>query len=169
MPQTLSYKREHFSGVRSHAWGSAHISYLQQQSITPTDKSNAEYFTVTHCFHPLYQHKFKLVEYYRNWGQAKVSFLDDEGRLSFLPVEWTDLSPPDPFVLLSQGKALFRPGDLIELSEFLKKFAQYRGGEWWEAAFHVLPKICHLCYRKFVQLFWCGRQLISWLIRNNVK
>ena len=121
MLRARSYKNKHFSCVKLPFLGLFHRYYLQLHSITPSGKSNPRYFTVTHCFHPLYKRTFKLVEYYHNWGQKKVSFFNDEGRLTFLPPQWTDIVPQDPFVNLAGGKAYFHYNDLIELSKFLQK------------------------------------------------
>jgi hypothetical protein len=37
-----------------------------------------------------------------------------------IPAAWTSLSEPDPFLFVSNGKALFRPQDLLELSQIIK-------------------------------------------------
>jgi hypothetical protein len=41
------------------------------------------------------------VTYRGNWGDERVYFHDDTGRLVSLPAAWTDLFPSDPFVVLS--------------------------------------------------------------------
>jgi hypothetical protein len=86
----------------------------------PTENSNLEYFTITHCFHPFYKRRFRLVEYSRNWGADKVSFFDDQQALSYLPARWTDRFPPDVFTVFSKGRAYFSTDALIELSAFIK-------------------------------------------------
>ena len=86
----------------------------------PTANSDPQYFTVTHCFHPLYKCKFRLAEYSRNWGENRVYFYDDENALDYLPARWTDLLPPDAFTVFSKGKAYFSIEALIELSAFIK-------------------------------------------------
>ena len=94
----------------------------------PTASSDPEYFTVTHCFHPLYQRRFRLVEYSRNWGTDRVSFLDDEGAVNYLPARWTDRFPPNAFTVFSKGKAYFSVDCLIELSAFIKAIELERKG-----------------------------------------
>lgn len=74
---------------------------------------------MTHPFHPLVGRKFPLVVHARNWGEDRVYFYDDEGRLRSLPSSWTSLGQVDPFVVLSGGRALFRPADLLKLSDLL--------------------------------------------------
>ena len=92
----------------------------------PIESSDPEYFTVTHCFHPLYQRRFRLVEYSRNWGAERVSFFDDERALSYLPARWTDRFPPEAFAFFSKGKAYFSVDGLIELSTFIKGMERER-------------------------------------------
>jgi len=94
---------------------------LQVPCNAPTEKGDRGHFTVTHCFHPLYQRRFRLVEHSRNWGSEKVSFFDDEGALSYLPARWTDQFPLDAFVVFSNGKAHFSIEGLLELSALIKK------------------------------------------------
>ena len=49
-----------------------------------------------------------------------VYFHDDDGRLSSVPTDWTSLSAPDPFLVLSNGRARFRPGDLVRLADLIE-------------------------------------------------
>ena len=76
-------------------------------------------FTVTHPFHPLYGQHFEIVSYYHHWGIYKVTFYDAPGHVRTRPSAWTSLVPPDPFVVLAQGRALFRPDDLLALATLL--------------------------------------------------
>ncbi len=46
-------------------------------------------------------------------------FYDEDERLWSLPTFWTSLGAVDPFVVLSGGRALFRPRDLLRLSELI--------------------------------------------------
>jgi hypothetical protein len=60
------------------------------------------------------------VTYRLNWGEERVYFDDDAGRLCSVPAVWTSLSPPDPFVVVSAGRSHFRVVDLLELSRLLE-------------------------------------------------
>jgi hypothetical protein len=42
-------------------------------------------------------------------------FFDEAQHLRSLPLGWTNLVPPDPFVTISAGRALFRTEDLLRL------------------------------------------------------
>ena len=49
------------------------------------------------------------------WGEDRVYFHDDTGRLRRLPTAWTSVAPPDAFVALSAGRSHFRVEDLLQL------------------------------------------------------
>ena len=68
---------------------------------------------ITHPFHPLLGQRFVFLAYRHNWGEDRVYFHDGDGRLCSVPAQWTDARPPDPFVALAAGRALFRPDDLL--------------------------------------------------------
>ena len=44
-------------------------------------------------------------------------YLSEHGHTAFLPASWTDAGPKDPFVEQSQGRAIARVEDLLELSK----------------------------------------------------
>jgi Family of unknown function (DUF5372) len=50
-----------------------------------------------------------------------VYYRDRTGRMRFLPVRWTTMSTPDPFVLIAEGRAYFRLADLIRLQDQLRE------------------------------------------------
>jgi hypothetical protein len=60
-----------------------------------------------------------LVTFRSGLGAHRVYFYNDEGRLTFLPAEWTDVFPPDPFLEFSQGRAFFAIEGLLELTRYL--------------------------------------------------
>ncbi len=74
---------------------------------------------MVHPFHPWCGREFSLVTCRLNWGEQRVYFHDDDGRLVSIPLSWTSLAPVDPFVNVSAGRAAFRFEDLLELAEFL--------------------------------------------------
>jgi len=81
-------------------------------------------FTITHPFHPLAGHMFPLVVQRLAWGEPRVFFHDAHtGELRSLPTAWTDLAPPDPFVVLAAGRALLRLTDLQALAHLLHAVA----------------------------------------------
>ena len=72
-------------------------------------------FWITHEFHPLYGREFTLVDQRSAWGEERVYFYDDTGRLRRLPAAWTSLASTDAFVGLSAGRSHFRIADLLQL------------------------------------------------------
>ena len=67
----------------------------------------------------------EFVKRRRNWRADRVYVLDDAGELVSLPVEWTDLAPADPFVVVAAGRAPFRTADLLKLAD---EVARLRSG-----------------------------------------
>jgi len=87
----------------------------------PDTAGAARTFQITHPFHPFSGQCFELVSNRWHWGQEWIFFYDDKGQLRSVAVDWTSLCLPDPFVILSNGRAKFRPGDLFRLAELIDK------------------------------------------------
>jgi hypothetical protein len=45
-------------------------------------------------------------------------------RVYSVPASWTDVEGPDPFVILSAGRSLFRFDDLVALSGLIQELRQ---------------------------------------------
>ncbi|MBF0421726.1 MAG: hypothetical protein HQL73_01905 [Magnetococcales bacterium] len=93
-----------------------------------TESSNAavwndqkQTFTITLPFHPLHGQSFELVHLRQNWGEHRAYYQDGDGNLASIPVGWTDIYAPDPFVVMARGRALFRAFDLVELTRFIRE------------------------------------------------
>jgi Family of unknown function (DUF5372) len=76
---------------------------------------------VTHPFHPLFGREFELVTYKKAWGEDRVYFRDDQGRLRHVPVGWTSGQEPDPFRTVAAGRCHFRSEDLLRLVELIER------------------------------------------------
>jgi hypothetical protein len=50
-----------------------------------------------------------------------VYLRDRNGHVASLPIAWTNLVAPDPFLIVSAGKARFRPRDLLELVDLIQR------------------------------------------------
>jgi len=72
-------------------------------------------FRITHVFHPHYGRDFTLVDRRNAWGEDRVFFHDDAGKLRRVPAAWTSAAPPDAFVEISAGRSHFRIEDLLQL------------------------------------------------------
>ena len=76
---------------------------------------------MTHPFHPWFGREFALVTYRLNWGEERVYFHDDAGRLTAIPARWTSVFPADPFVIVSAQRSPFRFAELRELGRLIQQ------------------------------------------------
>lgn len=51
----------------------------------------------------------------QNWGEDRVMFFDEDGRLRSLRSSWTDVDPPDAFAGTAAGRSWLRADDLVGL------------------------------------------------------
>lgn len=88
--------------------------YEPSSASRPDDVT--EVFEVTHPFHPQCGQQVELLASRHNRGEHRVICRDARGRICSLPAGWTSVAPPDPYVVLSAGRSLFRPADLLILA-----------------------------------------------------
>jgi len=55
----------------------------------------------------------------QNWGEDRVMFFDQQGRLRSLPSTWTNVDPPDARTQAAAGRAYLRVDDLLTLGALL--------------------------------------------------
>ncbi len=60
-----------------------------------------------------------MVNHGHAWGEERVYFFDEAGRLISLLASWTSLAAPDPFVVLAAGRSPFRFEDLVRLVDLV--------------------------------------------------
>jgi hypothetical protein len=103
------------------------LARLNELSTIP-DHTNGEHcFTITHPFHPLRDQTFLLLSQRFAWGEERVFFADQEThQVRSLPLAWTNLALPDPFLVVAAGKAVLRFSDLQQLTQFLKEKQTHR-------------------------------------------
>ncbi len=53
------------------------------------------------------------------WGELRVTIELSPGKFVSVPLNWTDLGPPDPYQTIGQGRSWFRVTDLLELAELI--------------------------------------------------
>jgi len=92
---------------------------LSALSNAPLTNNEAGTFKVIHPFHPLYGQSFTLITHTHAWGQDRVYYQDNSGKLCSLPASWTSVLPPDPVIVISGGRSPFRLCDLLDLSRLL--------------------------------------------------
>ena len=60
----------------------------------------------------------------QNWGEDRVMFFDDQGRLRSLLTSWTDVDEPDAFTQCSCGRSWLRTDDLLHLRALVEEIAK---------------------------------------------
>jgi hypothetical protein len=79
--------------------------------------------TVTHPFHPRLGEELELLGYRRSFGNECLDCQDKEGRLTTVPLAWTDAAVVhDPFLVVSAGRSYFRAEDLLQLAELIRRW-----------------------------------------------
>jgi hypothetical protein len=79
-------------------------------------------FTITHPFHPLRGQAFPLLSQRFAWGEERVFFPDPQTHeVRSLPLAWTSLALPDPFLIVADGKAVLCWRDLQQLAQSLRQ------------------------------------------------
>lgn len=78
---------------------------------------------MTHPFHPWLGREFELVTGRRNWDEDRIFFIGPDEQMQSMPAAWTDVGAEDPFVVLANGRCLFKPSDLLKLRQLLDALA----------------------------------------------
>ncbi|HXJ41345.1 MAG TPA: DUF5372 family protein [Bryobacteraceae bacterium] len=72
-----------------------------------------------HPFHPLYQQELDEVGRTRQWGDERVWFRTASGDMRTIPLRFTSLAAPDPYLLWGGGKSWHRVAELVELRRLM--------------------------------------------------
>jgi hypothetical protein len=75
---------------------------------------------ITHPFHPLHGRSFPLLYRGHSGEERWVIVQRPDGSVLRLPIEWTDLRPPDGYGDVARGRSRFRLPDLVRLAESLR-------------------------------------------------
>ena len=104
------------------------------QPSTTAHRDDRGRFRVVHPFHPLAGREFELLGYIQAWGQQQRVLYREAGseRTRSLPAAWTDVVGADPFLVLAEGRSLFRVQELLSLVLLVR---QLRGN----AVSEILP------------------------------
>ena len=95
---------------------------MNELSTTPGKPNGELCFTITHPFHPLSGHTFPLLSQGLAWGEERVFFADPQThQMRSLPLAWTNLALPDPFLVVARGQTVLRWSDLHQFAQFLKQ------------------------------------------------
>ena len=90
-------------------------------STTSQQNFNNQTFRITHPFHPYRDIEFEVERVSRLAYECRVFFYNPKGRRSSVPLQWTDIGPKDPFVVVSAGRSLFRVEDLLGLVRLIEE------------------------------------------------
>ncbi len=98
-----------------------HLVFLDELSTTPNHTNGEQSFSITHPFHPLGGQSFPLLAQRFAWGEERVFFSDPQTHeIRSLPLAWTSLAHPDPFLVTAHGTTVLRFEDLQHLLQALK-------------------------------------------------
>ncbi|MCX9080887.1 MAG: DUF5372 family protein, partial [Candidatus Methanoperedens sp.] len=87
----------------------------------PNPNFEGQMFRIIHPFHPLYGKEFEIIEIRYGWEEERVWFYKQDQKLENLPLAWTNLHPPDPYLDLEECHSPFRVEDLLQLSDIIKE------------------------------------------------
>ena len=88
--------------------------------LTAAVTTDEQQFRITHPFHPL-QGQAPLCVASKQWaGERQFIVRRPDGSLCLVPASWTDFLPPDPYLMIGQGRSHFRVEDLVALADLLR-------------------------------------------------
>ena len=70
-----------------------------------------------------------MIDYRNNWGEDRVCFQDEHGRLDSILASYTDAGGEDPYAAIAEGRAHFRYEDLIEMVRLIARTRGQREGD----------------------------------------
>lgn len=64
--------------------------------------------------------QFEFIDCRLCWNEWRVFYYTADMELAYFPASWTDVGEADPFVTLSEGRAMARVEDLLRLADLVK-------------------------------------------------
>lgn len=83
-----------------------------------------EVFQVTHPFHPLSGKKFEVLRCRKIWGEERVTYLNAKGEARRIPLAWTSLALPDPFLTVSAGRSMLHVKNLLDMVALVREIRE---------------------------------------------
>jgi len=119
------------------------MQIFQPQSLLTASQQDLGHktFRITHPFHPYRDIELETVEVRRLPDECRVFFFNPNGRKSSVPLDWTDIAAPDPFILLSGERTLFRVEDLLGLARLLGEIGKRRPKRRSSAVKPIMPQM----------------------------
>ena len=81
--------------------------------------------SVTHPFHPYGGRQAVCVGMRANRAGKRLLLRFEDGTICSVPPQWTDLTAPDPVVVMGRGRAVARFADLIELASLVARLGSW--------------------------------------------
>ena len=122
--------QQHLHPALTYRWRSSVRSFygtdiLRQQSHSTASHQSLDNktFRIIHPFHPYRNIEFEIDHIKRIAYESRVFFFNTKGRKSSVPLNWTDIGPKDPFVVVSAGRSLYRVEDLLGLVRLIEEIS----------------------------------------------
>ena len=98
----------------------AELYQVETKRLNEAVRRNRDRFPEDFMFQ-LTGEEYELVGFAHTWGEQRVFFREPgQTQMRSLPASWTDVVSPDPFVVLADGRACFRPADLLHLVHLVR-------------------------------------------------
>ena len=88
---------------------------------------------------------YRCVDTRQTWGEDRVYFHDDSGQLTRLPLQWTDVVPVDPMVVVGAGRAHCRYDDLCMTNSKIRRHFLCVPRSCWDGAVRDLAVLFWFC------------------------
>ena len=82
---------------------------------------------ITHPFLPTSGRVIDIVGRATHWGEERVVYVNDSGRMQSISAAYTDVGQEDEFRRIAGGRAAFRTCDLMDLCRRLEILLSERG------------------------------------------
>ena len=96
----------------------------KSRRTTPGRSGRGDFFHVVHPFHPLAGQELERASGPPQESHRLVFFHNADGRLSSIPLAFTDYAAVDPFVTVSAGRAWLGIKDLLRLAELVEELGR---------------------------------------------
>ncbi len=84
---------------------------------------------ITHPFLPTNGREIEVIGRTSQWGEERVTYLNEGGQAQSISVAFTDLCPEDEFRRVAAGQAAFRTCDLLDLCRRLDVLLSGQGAD----------------------------------------
>jgi hypothetical protein len=101
----------------------AQCELLPAPSTAPCPEKAEQRFRICHPFHPRNGDAHGVAFTHRSWGEDRIYFRGEDGRLWSVHRALTDLRDPDAFVAVSEGRAVLSLAEALTLAGIIRDLA----------------------------------------------